>query len=151
MPHAWQLKTLVILSLIVIAGVLVGGAVVFVLARYQPEVVQPEVVRLTSAQEAVGYAHAGWRCKQEGKPMLVYVLEFLARVENDANAGDIFRKAPVECTQPGGKALHVRRHRGRVATGTYICCRTGRVQPRVDPPLRTSPLAEAREMPIPTG
>ena len=90
-------KTLVIAAAIVVAGALVGGAIVFVDLQNQPDVIQT-----TSAQDAWEYANGGWTCESsEGKPMTVDSLELFARTENEANVSDLFMENPITCTEPG--------------------------------------------------
>ena len=95
-------RTLLIAGVVVIAGALIAGAVLYVSAQDNPEVVETR-----SAQEAWEYASAGWRCKvptEEGlRPINLEVLELFARAEKEAGSDARFwagSASPAHCTEP---------------------------------------------------
>ena len=94
-------RTLVIAAAIVIAGAMIGGAVLYVTARDSPE-----VIKTRSAQEVWEYASAGWRCEvptDEGlKPINLEVLKIFAGAEDAANSGDFWAHSAklARCTEP---------------------------------------------------
>ncbi len=92
-------RMLLIAAAFLVADAMIGGTIVYVSVRGRPDVVET-----TSAEEAWGYAIAGWHCEaptEEGilKPINVELLEIFAKAEQQAAAGDWY-ETPARCTEP---------------------------------------------------
>jgi hypothetical protein len=93
------MKRMLLIAAILVAGAMIGGTITYLSLEGRPDVVET-----TSAQEAWGYAIAGWHCEaptDEGilKPINVELLEIFAKAEQQAAAGDWY-DTPARCTEP---------------------------------------------------
>ena len=92
-------RMLLIAAAALVLGAIIGGTITYLSLEGRPDVVET-----TSAQEAWGYAIAGWHCEaptDEGilKPINVELLEIFAKAEQQAAAGDWY-DTPARCTEP---------------------------------------------------
>jgi hypothetical protein len=93
------MKRMLLIAAILVLGAMMGGTITYLSLEGRPDVVET-----TSAQEAWGYAIAGWHCEaptEEGilKPINVELLEIFAKAEQQAAAGDWY-DSPARCTEP---------------------------------------------------
>jgi hypothetical protein len=93
------MKRMLLIAAILVLGAMMGGTITYLSLEGRPDVVET-----TSAQEAWGYAIAGWHCEaptDEGilKPINVELLEIFAKAEQQAAAGDWY-DTPARCTEP---------------------------------------------------